>query len=393
MQCPQCGAPVVLDETEYIIQCGFCRTRNIIHTHPYPCYYMTPRQEKHAGLPVIYVPYWRFKGLEFSLGIKKPGFRVIDHSYLASDLNGFPVSLGLRSQTQTLRFVPKDIPGSFLPSAISNKEILKAIAGEGDKKIHIGEILSLIYMPFYQGPDTLYDGLSGKALEMNPFDIDTDKNRPVNHIEFTPGLCPNCGWDLEGETDSLVLHCRNCTTAWLIYHKRLHKFKSTLYGAAADTDMQMPFWRLKIEFQTLDCSTYAHLIKIANIPKVILDVHEKQPLYFYIPAFKISPKLFLRIGKQTTLAQIEPAEGADLPKTSFHPVDLALEEAFQAVPPVLMDLCTNKKEIWHLLSREKLKLKSFSLVYVSFRASGSEYIQDTLGFSLQINSLKFGRRL
>ncbi len=71
------------------------------------------------------------------------------------------------------------------------------------------------------------------------------------------------------------------------------------------------------------------MIKIANIPKVVKEEHEKQPLYFYVPAFKINPKLFLRIGKQITLAQIEPAQQIrKIPKIRFHPADLPLEEGF-----------------------------------------------------------------
>ena len=135
------------------------------------------------------------------------------------------------------------------------------------------------------------------------------------------------------------------------------------------------------------------MIKIANIPKVVKKEHENQPLYFYIPAFKINPKLFLRIGKQITLGQIEPALIRKSPKNKFHPADLSLEEGFQAVVPVFMNLSTQKKELWNLLAKEKLKLKTFSLTYIPFRTSGSEYIQDTLGFSIPINSLKFGRQL
>lgn len=390
-QCPQCGAPVVLDETECIIQCRFCRTRNIIHTLPYPCYYMEVSPEKTAGSEVYYVPYWRFKGLEFSLGEKKPDFRVVDHSYIAVEISGLPVSLGLRSQTQKLKFIRKDIAGSFFAPAISREDIFKKMGAGDDKKVHIGEILSLIFMPFFLDEDTLYDGLTGKTMTLNPLDLIADKQSPAYHLKFTPSICPNCGWDLKGETDSLVLHCSNCMSSWLIHNKKLNKLKAMFYDLKPDTDMLVPFWRLEIEFKTLDCSTHAHLIKIANIPKVITKANENQTLYFYIPAFKLNPKLFLRIGRQTTLVQIEPTEIKKMPNIRFHPVNLPIEEGFQAVLPILMDLCNNKKEIWNLLAKEKLKLKRFSLTYFSFRICGSECIQDTLGFSLPINSLKFGR--
>jgi hypothetical protein len=422
MQCPQCGAPVVLNETEYIIQCSFCRTCNIIHTHPYPCYYMEPRQKKYSSLKIAYVPYWRFKGLEFTLGKNTPRFRVIDNSYLAVHKTLMPPSMGLRAQTQKLKFLHKGITGSFLPPAISRKEILQQIGGSGDKKVHIGEILSLIFMPFYQDRDVIYDGLTGKSVSMHPSDpvlnlalnLAANKKSPAYNLKFTPSICPNCGWDLKGETDSLVLHCNNCMSFWMIRNnlkvtrKKLNRLKAMFFDSKSDMHIQIPFWRLQIEFSNLECSTYAHLTKIANIPRIVkspksiqpnnIKKDEQQILYFYIPAFKLNPKLFLRIGKQVTLAgieppMIEPSRTDNIPQGMFHPVDLPVEEGLQAVGPVLMNLSANKKNIWNLLEKEKFKLKTYSLVYVPFYAAGSEYIQKTLGFSIQKNSLKFGRQL
>jgi hypothetical protein len=398
MQCPQCGAPAVLDETEYIIQCQFCRTCNIIHTHPYPCFYIEPKQEKYSSLKIAYIPYWRFKGLEFTLGNKTPGFRVIDLSYLAVNKKKIPPTLGFRSQTQKLKFLQKDINGSFLPPAISRKNILKQIGGAGDKKVHIGEILSLIFMPFYQGEDIIYDGLTGNRVPISPADLAADKKSPAYNLKFTPSICPNCGWDLKGETDSLVLHCHNCTSFWLIRNKKLDPVKAMFFDSSSDSNLQIPFWQLHIQFSHLECSTLAHLIKIANIPKIIrkpenTQTEKQKKLYFYIPAFKLNPKLFLRIGKQTTLADITPSRVENIPQGRFHPVDLPLEEGAQSIYPLLMHLCTNKKTTWDILRKEKPKLKSHGLVYMPFYAAGLEYIQDKLGFSIQKNSLKFGRQL
>ena len=59
-----------------------------------------------------------------------------------------------------------------------------------------------------------------KSMTIHPLNLQAHKKSPAYHLEFTPGLCPNCGWDLKGETDSLVLHCSNCMSFWLIYHLR-----------------------------------------------------------------------------------------------------------------------------------------------------------------------------
>src|SRR3989339_2060059 len=37
---------------------------------------------------------------------------------------------------------------------------------------------------------------------------------PADRFRFVPTLCPHCGWDMEGQKDSLVLICRNCDSAW-----------------------------------------------------------------------------------------------------------------------------------------------------------------------------------
>jgi hypothetical protein len=167
----------------------------------------------------------------------------------------------------------------------------------------------------------------------------------------------------------------------------------TALDSPSPTDLQLPFWRLQVEFKALACSTPAHLIKMANLPRAITKAHERQPLHFYVPAFKISPKLFLRAGRQTTLAQPEPSRIRTVPDKKFHPVDLPLEEGFQAILPLVMDLCVRKQETWDVLEKERLKLTSANLTYIPFQTLGSEVVQETLGFSLPKNSLKFGRQL
>ncbi len=393
MQCPRCGGPVTLNETDAIIQCGFCRTRNIIHTYPYPCFYIKPRKEKTPSLSLSYVPYWRFKGLAFSLGPKKPGFKVIDQSFLAVEKPGLPVSMGLRSQTQTLYFMHKGVQGLFLAPGITRKQLVEQMGGTNIKTAFIGEILSLVFMPFFHDSHTLYDGLTGKEVQVDPAVVMADKKAPAYNLSFTPGLCPDCGWDLTGETDSLVHHCSNCQKSWLIHHKRLSRCKTMFFNVTPDTEMLVPVWRFKILFQDLSMESVADFMRTVNIPRVVQDHHETAAFYFYIPAFKVSPKIFLRLGRQVTLAQIEPEKISKMPAKCFHPVDLSLDEGFQAVIPVLMDLCTNKKDIWPVLSGEKMTVASFSLVYMGFRKRGNEYIQDELGFSLQRNVMKFGRGL
>jgi len=74
-------------------------------------------------------------------------------------------------------------------------------------------------------------------------------------------------------------------------------------------------------------------------------------------------------------------------------VDLPLQEGLEACIPVLLNLCNKKKELMGMLISEKIKLAGYGIVYLPFKKTGSEYVQKEFGFSIQKNSLKFGRKL
>lgn len=392
MQCPRCGAPVVLDEAECIVQCAFCKTRHVLHTDPFPCYYLEPAPEFKTP-KILYVPYWRFRGMEFNFKGEEQGCRVMDHSCPAVNKTGLPISLGLRTQTRTLKFIRKGIEGSFTAPDIAKKEVIEQMSGGDENKIYIGETLSLIFMPFFHDQGRVFDGLSGNDTDIAFSDLAADKKSPGHPLSFTPCLCPNCGWDLDGRTDSFVLSCKKCMSFWLIRQKKLNRISAVFSDPGPDTDILIPFWRLQIEFSPAGWSTHADLMRITNVPKVIAREHEKQPMCFYIPAFKIAPKLFLRLAKQMSLAGINPEQAPKkIPDIQFQPVDLALDEGVQAVLPVLAAMVVRKKETLETLKNEKLKLNSFSLAYLSFHASGNDYVQDKIGIGLPKNALQTGHR-
>ena len=61
--------------------------------------------------------------------------------------------------------------------------------------------------------------------------------------------------------------------------------------------LYLPFWRMKPRVEGIHLVSYADLIRLANLPKVINRAFESAPLYFWSPAFKVSPALSLiRMG-------------------------------------------------------------------------------------------------
>ncbi|MCK7515939.1 MAG: hypothetical protein MZV70_76205 [Desulfobacterales bacterium] len=59
-QCPQCGAPANLEETDRLFACPFCRVKSFLLTRDYFRYVLPAKNP--AGKELVYFPYWRFKG-------------------------------------------------------------------------------------------------------------------------------------------------------------------------------------------------------------------------------------------------------------------------------------------------------------------------------------------
>lgn len=112
--CPQCGAPAVLDETEYAVNCAFCRTSSLLLPDRFFRYYFPPAVDG----DLIYVPYWRLRGAYFRIHSEddeiKRLTKFIDTTILGVSLPHLPYSLGIRTQNLTLKPVCDDLPGTFL---------------------------------------------------------------------------------------------------------------------------------------------------------------------------------------------------------------------------------------------------------------------------------------
>ena len=67
-----------------------------------------------AGKDLVYLPYWRFKGMLFACNPQGVNHKFIDVSHQAVESDYIPHSVGLRSQALKLKFVTPETEGRFL---------------------------------------------------------------------------------------------------------------------------------------------------------------------------------------------------------------------------------------------------------------------------------------
>ena len=266
--CPQCGAPVQLNETDRVLSCGFCRVRHLLMAPGFFNFCLPPRIPRDD---IFFIPYWHVRGMAFTCASSAVRFRVVDISRCASELDFAPPTLGLRPQAMKLRFAAADEKSFFVSRRGEAREmLLQADAWTTIDSLSkreqvflrelIGETCSVIYAPFYYKDKTYYDAVLDRPVHRIPLDEKaTDlkgKRDPGGQISFMPALCPQCGWDLEGEKESCVFICRNCESAWESVAGAL---KSVPFGIAETREsavLHVPFWRMQARIDGISLENF-----------------------------------------------------------------------------------------------------------------------------------------
>jgi hypothetical protein len=411
--CPQCGGPVTLDEADRLLLCIYCRTKLYLSTDDRFTYFIPPPNP--APRETIYVPYWRMKGLSYAVQESGITQRFVDTNILALKSWGIPPSLGLRPQVLKLKFVSPETEGRFLDPEIPVQDVLKNAAvslpqilekqfgipetpvPSVSRNLFVGETTSLIYSPMYLENNNLCDALLKRpvcTVKTEGVDRMLASSKPQSwRIAFISTLCPQCGWDLKGEKEALILICKNCSTAWGCEGKEFKKVDFAVMEGAGEISQYLPFWRMKARIEGIKLDTYADLIRIGNLPKAITPAFEETPLYFWSPAFKINPALFLRWARQMTISQ--PAEKANdsLPNASLYPVTLPLSAVAESIMIAIADIVTDKRRVFPLLPQIRITLDECLLVYHPFIESHNELVHANMHFSFDKQSLAFGTSL
>ena len=401
-ECPQCGGPVELEETDHILQCPYCDVKSFLFSNE-PFRFVLPHKE--ADEEILYVPYLRFRGVVYACQARGVRYRIVDITRLAVPLKRFPISLGFRPQAMRMRFVSQKTKGSFLKCFLTTPEMLAkaqkpSFAGISEEifhKAHVGEAISLIYLPLYFKKGALFDAITHRPVARLPRDREKfssiTENIPSWELTFLATLCPRCGWNLEGQKDSVVLLCSNCQTAWEAQRGRFVPVDFQVVASDQSDATHVPFWRMSIRTQGIAIDSFADFMRITNQPKIIQESWHKKDMAFWAPAFKIRPKLFLAISRRLTLTQ-ETLEGQTaFPGRIRHPVTLPLAEAIQGIKVTLADATVNKRKILPRLPDINMAVKGARLMYLPFGKTAHELIQPHTGLAINKKSLEFGRYL
>jgi hypothetical protein len=330
--------------------------------------------------------------------------RFVDVSHQAIDAPIFPISVGMRSQAMKLRFATADADGRFLKPRQSFDKFLSTFQKRFGRSLpkpilhqsNIGETLSLIYSPFYLA-DKLYDAILDKPVSAKlPEDFDIDEvsgDRPQWQIRFVSTLCPNCGWNLEGERDTLVLGCKNCNSTWYPVGKKLKQLKFAQFPGKGDRTIYLPFWRIKADISGIKLDSYADLIAVANLPRVVQSGWNDIPFRFWIPAFKVRPKLFLHLATHTTLSQPREKLISEMPDAGIYPTTLPIEEAVESLKITLADFMKPRRTLMERLGDIQIDTKGFTLVFMPFNEGHHEFIQPDFKLTINKNVLALSKNL
>jgi len=393
-ECPQCGAPMTLDETTRYVHCPYCGVTNYLTATD--CFrYILP--SRNGISETYYMPYIRFKGTVYTCNGVTVNHRIIDKTYRSLDIATLPATLGFRPQAMTMRFRTPESTGIFLKNTVMRGDIVTLAGHTGSRstvahRAFIGESISLIYLPLYKRNNQLIDAVNDKRLGPIPMDTfdDIHETGETDHITVLAALCPRCGWNLEGAGDSIVLTCSNCESAWEVKQMRFAPLDVVHEETTSRQCRHIPFWRITIEMSDPSVVSYADFIRFAGLPKVVLPAWESQTLSFILPAFKIRPSLFLRLAQQMSSSLSTTTMQDGIPSAPLSPATLPREEALESIKTVIARMAARKRYVIETLPRLTVHCRDFQLLYLPFEETTHELVHNKTNICVLTRAFEYG---
>ena len=397
LDCPQCGAPVDLEEKDHMLSCPYCGVRRFLHFRNHPRLMLPAACGKRS---YSLLPYLRFKGAVYICSASDISNRIVDITRLGVPCDDkLPLSLGMRPQAMKLKPVHPQMDGDFVRFSV-RADVLLARAGKvpgGNRGIFhrafIGETLSVIYLPVYREGDRLHDGVTGETLGKGIELEDTVRNPVGFGLSLAAAVCPNCGWGLDGERSSVVLTCGNCSRAWETADGKLRQVRVEVWGKASERVLWLPFWRVDAVALGSGLETFDDFIRLTRQPAIDSACLSDVPLSFCIPAFKIRPRIFLNLARQMTFAFRMAEPNPEFPAGLLYPVTLPRREAVQCRKLVLAECAVDRKRIFPLLPTLQFSGTEAVLAYVPFTDAGGELVDRNGHIGISRRALDLGYSL
>jgi DNA-directed RNA polymerase subunit RPC12/RpoP len=399
--CPQCGAPVLLEETDRLLTCEYCRVRLLVAGDG-PTRFCLPPTHAEVG-EVVMVPYWRLRGMHYRCIPWEVRESIVDLTRLAAAAPDAPATLGVRPQAVTMRFAAPEQAARFLPVTLPpplDAAVTRtAGAVDGARSFFattVATTSSIVYLPVRLSGG-VFDALVNRRLGSMTADawlarIGGASELPAP-VRFVATLCPSCGWQLNAARDSLVLLCGQCGAGWHVGAAGLGAIDYDVVPSDGwSPDIHLPLWRLTTRVEGAPLDSWADLVRLANLPVVVRPEWEREPIEVVLPAFRCHPEQYLRLGRILTLARLgqpgEPAgsrnatsgEGTDF---RTHGVTLPASTLAEAVKVLLADLGQPKSRLFPRLSSIAVHVTASRLTYLPLSFSGTEYVHPSLHVSVQ----------
>jgi hypothetical protein len=402
--CPQCSAPIILDENDLLLICPYCRVRLYISFEGYPRYYLPPQVDRDLA---FFVPYWRSKGMEFEVRAAGIQESVVDRTWNASRYPSFPPSLGIRPQALRLRLVEsgeqrKLLPASLTPDDEPPEHPLTSLMDrdfpeEQDPllfRAFLRDTFSLIYLPAIEKEGIIHDAIDAKSFGGSLPEL-SKGDQPVDHstlcrYHFVPALCPNCGNDLAGEKGSRIVFCQSCMVGFSVSKGTLTDIPLLVAGEGSKTASFLPFWRFSVETRGLPLPRTTGRI----LPGGRMEQFERGEFCFWVPAFKINPQLLLRLAHRATTARLAVQPLPAMPGiSSIPPVTIPSAEAVKTLKLLLLLLSPRDRDLPLRLNDLSIEVKEVTPVLIPFEQTGYELTNRQIQVAVHVNALKYGRNL
>jgi len=410
--CPSCGATIEFHEAGRLLQCPFCGMRNYRINRGLSRFVLPDKAPAHIPREdILYAPYLRFKGNVLYCKGREVLHRVVDITHLAMKASALPLSLGLRPQAMKVAPAGEANTGSFFRQSVKVTSLFEQVAQltayDSEQNLapfyhraFIGEIISYIYLPLYIHEHILYDAVTNKGLaRISPGSMLQEGTLRFQQQwlpRFIATSCPNCGAALDGESESLVLSCRNCHSSWEEAGGQLRALSWQRVPSQQQNGKDtayLPFWKIKVDVTGTVMDSFGDFLRLTNQPLVVRPEHDRMDLCFWVPAFKIRPQIFLNLAKNMTVTQRRIPAGEATMSKGLLPVTLPRTEAVQALKTILAEASLNKRDVLPLLPGISFHPQATDLVYLPFKDSGHDLVQEQTMLSVAGAVLRFGRSL